>query len=137
MAGTAERPLDIINLYNLEAEAEKLIPRAPFGYISSGSGDEWALKENTRAFNDRQILPRYLAGVEIPSTETEILGARIGTPIFVPPMASHGLAHASADPGPGLHVQGGEQRGRTVPLVVERLDLAFRPRTAPGRARAG
>jgi lactate oxidase len=58
-AGKAERPLDIINLYDLEAEAEKLIPKAQFGYIAGGSGDEWTLKENTRAFDDRQILPRY------------------------------------------------------------------------------
>lgn len=98
-AGTAEHPLDIINLFDLEAEAEKLIPKAQFGYISSGAGDEWTKKENTRAFYDRQILPEYLAGVEIPNTETELLGSKVGIPIFVPPMAAHGLAHVSAEKG--------------------------------------
>ena len=66
---------------------------------SGGSGDEWTLKENTRAFNDRQILPRYLAGVEVPSTATEILGSKVDIPVFVPPMAAHGLAHATAEKG--------------------------------------
>ena len=99
VAGTAEGPLDIVNLFDLEAKAEKLIPKAPFGYISGGSGDEWTLKENTRAFNDRQILPRYLAGVEVPSTATEILGSKVDIPVFVPPMAAHGLAHATAEKG--------------------------------------
>lgn len=98
-AGTAERPLDIINLYDLEAEAEKLIPKAEFGYIAGGSGDEWTLKENTRAFDDRQILPRYLQGFDAPDTETELLGSKVGIPIFVPPMAAHGLAHATAERG--------------------------------------
>jgi lactate oxidase len=98
-AGTAESPLNIINLHDLEAEAEKLIPRAQFGYIAGGSGDEWTLKENTRAFDDRQILPRYLQGFDAPSTETEIFGSKLGIPIFVPPMAAHGLAHASAERG--------------------------------------
>jgi lactate oxidase len=99
VAGTVERSLDIINLYDLEAEAEKLIPRAQFGYIAGGSGDEWTLKENTRAFDDRQILPRYLAGFDAPTTETEIFGSKLGVPIFVPPMAAHGLAHATAERG--------------------------------------
>lgn len=96
-AGTAERSLDIINLYDLEAEARKLIPVPQFGYISSGSGDEWTLKENIRAFDDRQILPRYLAGVEQPDTSTELPGSKVGTPIFIPPMAAHGLAHVNAE----------------------------------------
>ena len=99
VSGTAERSLPIINLFDLEAEAEKLIPKAPFGYISSGAGDEWTLRENTRAFNDRQILPEYLAGVDMPDTSTELLGSKVDIPIFVPPMAAHGLAHATAEKG--------------------------------------
>lgn len=35
--------LDIVNLFG--AEAERLIPKAPFEYISSGSGDEWTKKQ--------------------------------------------------------------------------------------------
>jgi lactate oxidase len=98
-AGSVERPLDVINLHELETEAQKLIPKAQFGYIAGGSGDEWTLRENVRAFDDRQILPRSLAGFDAPSTETEILGSKLGIPLFVPPMAAHGLAHASAEKG--------------------------------------
>jgi lactate oxidase len=97
--GTAVRPLDIINLHELEAEAEKIIPKGPFGYIAGGSGDEWTLKENVRAFDDVQIKPRYLTGIEMPSTDTTLLGAKVAVPIFVTPMAAHGLAHQSAERG--------------------------------------
>lgn len=96
-AGTSEKKLDIINLYDLEEEARKLIPKPQFGYISSGSGDEWTLRENIRAFDDLQILPRYLAGVDQPDTSTTLLGSRVAMPIFIPPMAAHGLAHANAE----------------------------------------
>ncbi|MGD9614383.1 MAG: alpha-hydroxy-acid oxidizing protein [Alphaproteobacteria bacterium] len=99
VAGTAERPLDIINLYDLEAEAENVMPKAPFGYIRSGSGDEWTLRENIRAFDDRQILPRYLQGIGVPNTEIEIFGSKLAIPMFVPPAAAHGLAHVSAEKG--------------------------------------
>jgi lactate oxidase len=97
VAHSAERSLDIINLYDLEAE--KVISKGPFGYISGGSGDEWTLEENVRAFYDRQILPRYLAGVEMPETEIVLLGSKVGIPIFVPQMAAHGLAHVTAGKG--------------------------------------
>ncbi|MNB73949.1 L-lactate dehydrogenase [cytochrome] [compost metagenome] len=96
-AGTAERKLDIINLYDLEEDARKLIPKPQFGYISSGSGDEWTLRENVRAFDDVQILPHYLAGVDQPDTSTTLLGSKVDTPIFIPPMAAHGLAHVNAE----------------------------------------
>lgn len=98
-AGSAERKLEIINLYDLEEEARKLIPKPQFGYISSGAGDEWTLKENVRAFDDYRILPRYLAGVKEPDTSAVLLGSKVDIPIFVPPMADHGLAHATAEAG--------------------------------------
>ena len=88
-AGTAEQALDIINLHDLEDQARELIPAPQFGYIRSGSGDEWTLRENVRAFDDRQILPRYLVGIDQPDTTTELLGSKVDIPIFVPPMAWH------------------------------------------------
>ena len=97
VAGSGERKLDIINLYDLEAEAKKVIPEGPFGYIASGAGDEWTLRENTRSFDDVQILPRYLAGFDMPDISTTLLGSKLSSPIFIPPMAAHGLAHQSAE----------------------------------------
>lgn len=96
-AGTAEQSLDIVNLHDLEEQARKLIPAPQFGYIRSGSGDEWTLRENVRAFDDRQIIPRYLVGIDQPDTSTNLLGAEVDIPIFIPPMAAHGLAHDSAE----------------------------------------
>lgn len=98
-AGTAEQTLDIISLLDLEAQAQAVIPKPQFGSIRSGSGDESTLRENVRAFNDRQILPRYLVGIDQPDTSTELLGAKVDIPIFVPPMAAHALAETATAKG--------------------------------------
>jgi len=39
------------------------------------------------------------AAIAAPETETVILGSKVGIPIFVPPMAAHGLAHVTAEKG--------------------------------------
>ena len=93
----ANQSLDIINLYDLEAEAAKVIPKPQFGFISGGSGDQWTLRENTRSFDDRQILPDYLVGIDQPDMSTTLLGSKVKIPIFVPPMSAHGIAHHSAE----------------------------------------
>ena len=44
-------------------------------------------------------LYKLLAGVTTPDLSTTLLGSKVGTPIFIPPMAAHGLAHVSAEKG--------------------------------------
>jgi lactate oxidase len=95
--GTAVQKLAIINLHELEAEAKKIIPPGGFGYISSGSGDEWTLRENLAAFARIPIEPQYLSGVSDPDLSMTVLGSKLPMPIIVPPMGSHGLAHVSKE----------------------------------------
>jgi lactate oxidase len=98
-AGTTERKLDIVNLYDLATRAGKIIPSGPFEYIAGGAGDEWTLRENSRAFDDVQIVPQFLAGITNPDTSIELFGSKLAMPFFVTPMAAHGLAHSSAEKG--------------------------------------
>lgn len=91
--------LAIINLNDLEAEAKHVIPAGGFGYISSGSGDEWTLRENLAAFQRIPIEPQYLSGVSAPDLTVSVLGSTLPLPIIVPPMGSHGLAHVSMEEG--------------------------------------
>ena len=51
------RKLQIVNLLDLEAEAQKILPPGGFGYISGGSGANWTRRENTEAFSRVQIEP--------------------------------------------------------------------------------
>jgi lactate oxidase len=106
--GTAVQKLAIINLHDLEAEAKKVIPPGGFGYIASGSGDEWTLRENLAAFQRIPIEPQYLSGVSDPDLSVSVLGSNLPMPIIVPPMGSHGMAHVSMEEGTA---QGAEAAG--------------------------
>jgi len=97
--GTAVQKLAIVNLHELEAEAKRILPPAGFGYIASGSGDEWTMRENLAAFQRITIEPQYLSGVSDPDLRVTVLGSNLPMPIIVPPMGSHGLAHVSMEEG--------------------------------------
>ena len=96
---TAEQPLNLVNLHDLEPDAAKILPPGPFGYIAGGAGDEWTLHENRRAFDDVRIMPRRLTGFALPDMSTTVLGAKMSVPVMIAPMSGHGLAHVSAEAG--------------------------------------
>ncbi len=89
----ANGKLRIVNLIELEAQAQKLLPEGGFGYISGGSGANWTRAENMRAFERVQIEPQSISGVSKVDLTTSVLGSRLSMPVFIPPMGSHGLAH--------------------------------------------
>ena len=91
------RKLQIVNLLDLEAEAQKILPSGGFGYISGGSGANWTRRENTEAFSRVQIEPMALSGVAKVDLTTEILGSKLSLPVFIPPMGSHGRAHVDKE----------------------------------------
>ncbi|MFO8068429.1 MAG: lactate oxidase [Alkalibacterium sp.] len=93
------KDIEIINTFELEDKAREVMPHGGFEYISGGSGDEYTLRQNVEAFNNKGILPRVLADVEKPETKTTILGHEIAAPFIMAPIAAHGLAHQTKEAG--------------------------------------
>jgi len=98
-APTEVKYLDIVNTYELEDDARKIVPRGGFDYMSGGSADEYTLRQNDRAWQTKRILPRVLSDVEFPDTSTSILGHDIKVPFIMAPIAAHGLAHKTKEAG--------------------------------------
>ena len=98
-APTEIKAIDIINLRELEAAAQKVIPPGGFGYISSAAGDEWTKRENEAAYKRITIAPHYLSGYNVADRSITLLGAKISMPIVLSPMGAHGMAHATAEAG--------------------------------------
>jgi L-lactate oxidase len=93
------KKIGIINLRELEAMAQKIIPVGGFGYISGASGDEWTKRENEAAYKRLTIEPRYLTGSHDADLSTTLLGTKISMPVITTPMGSHGRAHVSSEAG--------------------------------------
>lgn len=88
-----EHPIDILNIKGLEAKVKARMDPGAFGYIREGAEDEWTLRENTRSFEDKHIVPRVLRGISHADLTTSIFGIPLKTPVIEAPSAAHGLAH--------------------------------------------
>ncbi len=93
----AEGPIKIINLYDLEKAASEKIAKGPFGYVQGGAEDEVTLKSNSKAFDQKQIVPNGMTGLEQANMKTSFMGIDLPSPIILAPMAAHGMVHKQAD----------------------------------------
>ena len=98
-APTNVNPIEIIDVNELETRASMVIPRGGFDYIAGGAESEKTLQRNVSAFDDIDIVPRVLRGVDKPDLKTSVLGIDISLPVIIAPAAAHGLAHISAEAG--------------------------------------
>nr|ELR5040355.1 alpha-hydroxy-acid oxidizing protein [Providencia stuartii]ELR5084155.1 alpha-hydroxy-acid oxidizing protein [Providencia stuartii] len=98
-ASTQEKPLNIINLYELASEASKNMDKGASGYIRGGAEDELVLENNKRSFNQKFILPRVMQNIETSDIDlsTQLFGIPLKTPIIQSPMAAQGLAHQDGE----------------------------------------
>ena len=51
------------NIAMLRGRAKSKLPAPMFHYIDGGSDDEWTLRRNTAAFEDWELMPRYLRNI--------------------------------------------------------------------------
>jgi lactate oxidase len=95
----ASKKLDIISFDQLEQEAKAVMTPGAYAFIAGGSGDEWTLHENRRAFNDYPILTHRLAGIAAKDVDlrVDLLGHKLPYPIIVAPMGAHTFAHQEGE----------------------------------------
>lgn len=98
-ASVANTDIVIYDIDDLEHMAKQIVPQGGFDYISGGADTENTMMRNIAAFDEVDIYPRIMTGVENPNTSTSVLGIDISLPVIVAPAAAHGLAHISAEAG--------------------------------------
>jgi 4-hydroxymandelate oxidase len=82
---------------DFEAQARARLPADVFDYIAGGSGREWTLRENLRAYGRWVLRPRVLVDVSSVDLQTTVLGQPVTMPILLAPTSFHRLAHPDGE----------------------------------------
>ena len=87
------------NVEDFRELARKRLPSPMFHYIDGAAEDEWTYRRNTLAFNEHELVPRFLIDVENIDTSVEVLGQKISWPFLCSPTGFHRLFHHDGEAG--------------------------------------
>lgn len=73
--------------------AQKRLPSPIFHYIDGAGDDEITKRRNTSAFDDCDLVPNVLAGVQDIDMSTTVMGQKISMPLMLSPTALQRLFH--------------------------------------------
>ena len=91
--------------------AQKRLPSPIFHYIDGAGDDEITKRRNTSAFDDCDLVPNVLAGVQDIDMSTTVMGQKISMPLMLSPTALQRLFHWQGE--------------RAVAAVAERFNTWF------------
>jgi len=84
---------DCHNSEDFRRLAKQRLPSPVFHYIDGGADDEATLRRNCDAYNDCDLVPNVLAGVQDIDMSTMVMGRKIAMPLFLSPTALQRLFH--------------------------------------------
>ena len=96
---------DCHNFYDFRKLAKKKLPSPIFHYIDGAADDEITYRRNTSAFNDVDLVPNVLRGVENVDLSTTIFGKKLDLPFYCAPTALQRLFHYDGERAVGKAAQ--------------------------------
>ncbi|MFL2555480.1 MAG: alpha-hydroxy-acid oxidizing protein, partial [Gammaproteobacteria bacterium] len=84
---------DCYNFHDFRKLAKQRLPSPIFHYIDGAADDEVTYRRNTLAYDDVDLIPNVLAGVEDIDLSTTIFGKKIELPLYCAPTALQRLFH--------------------------------------------
>lgn len=97
--GQNMRLSDCHNVEDFRTLARKRLPGPVYHYIDGAADDETTKARNTEAFDDCDLVPSVLAGVETIDMSTTVMGRKIAMPLFLSPTALQRLFHWQGERG--------------------------------------
>ena len=82
-----------VNYHDFEKLAKQRLPSPIYNYIAGGADDEVTMRRNTEAFNQCDLVPNVLRGVQHVDLSTEVMGQKLKLPIYCSPTALQRLFH--------------------------------------------
>lgn len=94
---STDKPLDALNIFELEQLAKERLPQMAYDYYRSGAWDETTLKANREAYEKYKIHYKVLVDVQNRDLSTTVFGHKVAFPILIAPTAFHKLAHPDGE----------------------------------------
>ncbi len=85
--------------------AKSRLPAPIYHYIDGAADDEITIKQNTRSYENCDLVPNVLAGVQDVDISVELMGKKIDMPIFCSPTALQRLFHHDGELAVGKAAQ--------------------------------
>lgn len=86
-----------VNVHDFEEAAKQKLHKLAYDFIAGGVEDEYTLRANREAFGRVAILPRVMVDTTDVSTEIDLLGLKLKSPIIIAPTGGKNLVLANAD----------------------------------------
>ena len=96
---------DCYNFQDFRKLAKKRLPSPIFHYIDGAADDEVTYNRNTAAYNDADLIPNVLRGVENVDLSTTIFGKKLDLPFYCAPTALQRLFHYEGERAVGKAAQ--------------------------------
>ena len=96
---------DCHNFSDFRKLAKKKLPSPIFHYIDGAADDETTYERNTSSFNDVDLVPNVLRGVENVDLSTTIFGKKLDLPFYLAPTALQRLFHYDGERAVGKAAQ--------------------------------
>ena len=96
---------DCHNFSDFRELAKKKLPSPIFHYIDGAADDEITYRRNTSSFEDVDLVPNVLRGVEDVDLSTTIFGKKINLPFYCAPTALQRLFHYDGERAVGKAAQ--------------------------------
>ena len=93
------------NINDFRKLAKSKLPFPIFHYIDGGADDETTLQRNTKSFEDCDLVPNVLRGVENIDLSIKLFGKKIDLPFFLSPTALQRLFHYEGEMAVGQAAQ--------------------------------
>ncbi len=84
---------DCYNFHDFRALAKRRLPGPIFDYIDGAADDEVTLRRNAASFENCDLLPSVLRGVESVDMSVTIMGQKLALPFYLSPTALQRLFH--------------------------------------------
>jgi L-lactate dehydrogenase (cytochrome) len=85
------------NVMDFRRLAKRRLPTPVFHYIDGGADDEVAMRRNTTAFDDYELLPSQLSDVSNIDTSTTLFGQSVDWPVMISPTGASKLFHGAGE----------------------------------------